>query len=155
MNVTVTIDEPGFLQSINKCFEQVKMSCHEAMVEQFKDMVISNFGVSGTSRPKEWAQLSYGYAKKYHKGDRTPTLILSGDMMASVNGMADSESGTVSCDSSYAAIHQWGLENEEGLPMSARPFFPIVGNENKSFLTPEAEKACLDACEQTLTKSLK
>lgn len=158
MTLTLDIDQAAFEKSVLDCFASVKVPCQKAMAYVFAEMAFNNLGEDGNNRPVSWKALKKNYANKYHDGDRTPTLILHGDLADSIREGIDysnEDAATVSCNVPYASMHQWGLTNEDGYKLPPRPFFPLVGNENYSEPTADAAANCLDACEQELERSLR
>jgi len=106
------------------------------------DIIFNNFGYSGQDRPVEWPALSKSYAKSYHGGDQTPTLILSGDLQSATKiDPSNGEYARVYNDNEYAADHQWGIPGK----LHARPFFPLYGDENDAQLTPFTESEIMSA----------
>lgn len=113
-----------------------------SMAIPLADVIFNNFGYDGQDRPVEWPVLSKSYAKEYHSGDQTPTLILSGDLQADTKiDPSNGEYARVYNDNEYAAIHQWGIPGK----LHARPFFPLYGDENFAVLTPFAESEIMAA----------
>lgn len=152
MTLTLDIDQSAFEKSVLDCFASVKVPCQAAMANTFATVVHHNFGDDGEDRPSEWQPLRKGYAERYHGGDRTPKLILSGDLQRSIEiDEAGEEAATVSTSNPYAILMQEGGQNEEGFNIPARPFFPIVGGE----ATPYTAQKCLDACGAQLERSLR
>lgn len=113
-----------------------------AMAIPIADICFNNFGYEGQDRPQPWHALSPNYAKEFHDGDQTPTLELSGDLKASIQIQpSNGEYARVFTDNDYALSHQWGIEGK----LYARPFFPLIGDENSSELTPFAEAEAIAA----------
>lgn len=156
MNVALTIDEPGFIQSVKQCFEKAIPPCETAMAQQFAEVAYENFD-RDIDRPIKWEKLKRGYAYLVHGGDRTPRLQLSGDLRDSIlNGVTAStgDGATVSTNIPYGALHQEGFvsyfEGEE-YDIPARPFMPIDGGE----VTSKTADLCVSACEQELAERLR
>jgi phage gpG-like protein len=57
-------------------------------------------------------------------------------------------------DNPYAAIHQFGLVNEDGVQMSPRPFFPIDGTQESFVLNEYAEHEIRLAAEMAIAELL-
>lgn len=113
-----------------------------AMAIPLADIIYNNFGFSGQDRPVEWPVLSKSYAKEFHDGDITPTLVLSGALKDATNiEPSNGQYARVYNDNEYASIHQWGVPGK----LHARPFFPLYGDENFSELTPFAESEIMSA----------
>lgn len=113
-----------------------------SMAIPLADIVWNNFGYSGQDRPVPWPALSTGYAKEFHSGDITPTLVLSGALQEATKiDPSNGEYARVFNDSEYAPLHQWGVPGK----LHARPFFPLYGDENYSVLTPFAEAEVVSA----------
>ena len=150
MNVTVTIDEPGFLQSIKECFQQVKVPCQTAMAEAFRDVVYANLGDDGQQDKPVWDLLSKPYAKRV--GRTEATLRLTPEEAKRVKGdpnllydstginVTNPEFATVYNNCKYAEVHQ-----------ETRRFFPVIGDE----VTPITKDICVAACERVLEERLK
>lgn len=120
--------------------ESVKIPVQEAMATTLRAITIYNFGAEGVARTDEWSPLSFGYAQVFHEGDRTPTLVLKGELRNSIEiDASDPDHSRVFTNNPYAAIHQFGLVNEDGIEMAARPFFPIEGNQESFTLNEYAE----------------
>lgn len=153
MTATLDMDTSQFAASIEAELANVKVPCQAAMAGVFADAAYNSFGEGGGGRMSEWKDLSTKYAKKYHGGNRTPTLVLSGALRESIRDGIDTTNpdfASVSTDVPYATIHQFGLESEEGFPIPARPFFPIVSNDVYEPVAVE----CIEACENKLKELL-
>ena len=98
------------------------------MISDVRYVTQLNFGAEGIDRPKPWAILSPNYAWEKKKGNRTPTLILKGDLIRGFRTSIQENSATLTNDVEYADAHQFGV-GYKNLP--ARPFYPI--NEDGSF----------------------
>ena len=134
---------------IQDTFDAVKVMCQAAMANRFATIVDRNFGFSGEARPETWPILSYDYAKKFHDGQRIPTLQLTDALRQSIQIDDNShDAAVVWTDCPYAADHQFG-NPEKNLP--ARPFFPM---DSAGFITPYAEAECLEACANELNRQL-
>lgn len=106
------------------------------------DICHNNFGFDGQDRPQPWPQLGESYAEEFHDGERTPTLQLSGELQQSIKIEASNgDHASVFTDNDYASAHQWGIPGR----LHARPFFPLIGDENMSVLTPFAESEAINA----------
>ena len=115
MTLTLSIDQAAFEKSVMESFALAKVPCQAAMANTFATVVNHNFGHDGEDRPSEWQPLRKGYADKYHKGDRTPKLILSGDLQRSIEiDEANEDAASVSTSNPYAALMQEGGQSEEG-----------------------------------------
>jgi len=154
MTVTLTIDEPAFLNSIMAEFQKVKVPCQAAMANAFYEITMKICGAGdGEDRPSEWIGLGKGvpgskYAKKV--GREVATLELDGNLATSVWTVSENqEYATVSTTNQYATAHQWGEGNQP-----PRPFFPITGPEGET-VTQYTTQKCVDACEAELARSLK
>ena len=154
MTATLTIDEAAFTTSLMAEIEKAKIPCQAAMAYTFAEDAYNSFGESGSPRMNQWNDLSKKYAKNHHGGNRTPTLVLSGELRESIkNGIniSQADCATVSTDVPYAGLMQFGGKSEEGYNIPARPFFPIVG---KDVWEPTAIK-CVEACAEKLESILK
>ena len=152
MTLTIDIDANAFAASLGEELARVKVPCQAAMANTFATVVHHNFGEDGEDRPSEWPQLRKGYADRFHGGDRTPKLILSGELQRSIEiDETSGDAASVSTANPYADLMQNGGLNEEGFPIPARPFFPIVGND----VTPYTAQKCVDACVAELERSLR
>ena len=92
------------------------------MIGDLADITVLNFGAEGIARPEPWRALTRKYANKYHQGDRTPKLILTGHLRESFVHTVTSESATLTNTADYADAHQFG-EMHRNLPR--RGFYPI------------------------------
>lgn len=93
-----------------------------AMIGDLQSITIQNFGPAGIARPEEWEPLKKRYADKFHKGDTTPKLILSGEMVESFTVEVGDNSASLTNTVPYADEHQFG-ERYKNLP--ARPYYPV------------------------------
>lgn len=126
----------------------------QGMAEQFRDIVMSNFGPTGVDRPYVWPPLSdrseIGRAYIRQVGRSYATLFESGLMASAVRTTDELFESTVSLsdqDCPYASKHHWGAP---GLPM--RRVFPILTGGQ---VTPYTIKACLDAAQQIVSEVLR
>lgn len=135
--------------------ESIKIPVQEAMATTLRAITIYNFGSGGVARTTEWSPLSFGYAESFHEGDRTPTLVLHGELQNSIDmDASDPDHSRVFTDNPYAAIHQFGLVNEDGVQMSPRPFFPIDGTQEGFVLNEYAEHEVRLAAEVAIAELL-
>ncbi len=152
MNYEVTISKTftdGDLQYLFTESDMVKIQ--NSMAIPLGDIVMNNFGYEGQDRPLPWPVLGSKYALEFHGGDRTPTLELSGDLKAATKIQpSNGEYARVYNDSDYAALHQWGVPGK----LHARPFFPLVGDETNSTLTPFAESEIMSAATAEIERIL-
>ena len=156
MNCRLSIDLNGIIPQ--DLMDDVKIHTQDAMANEFYEITMANFGPGeGENRPEEWPDLKQGYANEAHDGDVTPTLILSGDLQESITPLlGELESASVYTDSPYAN-HQWGFQTEfhgKVIDIPARPYFPIVGDENESVLTDYAAQKCLEAAQRAVDRKL-
>ena len=150
MTFEFTIDTTGIEREIESRMTEIKTGVQDSMANAFATMIHQNFGADGSSRPAEWLPLTSKYAIAYHDGDTTPTLILSGDLQASIQiTEGNPEFSEVFTNNEYAAKHQWG-DRENNLP--ARPFFPITSDGE---LTPQAMDVVVAAANLELERQLK
>jgi phage gpG-like protein len=105
------------------------------MINEIRFITQQNFGASGIDRPQPWQILSLNYAWEKKKGDRTPTLMLKGDLIRGFRTAITDNSATLTNVVPYAEQHEHG-EPWKNLPK--RMYYPI--NEDGS-LTPFAEKS--------------
>ena len=103
------------------------------------DVTVLNLGDTGIARPEEWAPLTTNYAAEYHDGNRTPTLILSGELRNGFVVDFDESSATLTNTVPYADKHQFG-DPIKGLP--SRPFYPV--DESGMNFTPFMENRLSD-----------
>ena len=145
----------GLGEHLTAWAEGLRVPVQDAMATMLRTITLYNFGPTGVARPTDWADLSVGYAATHHGGNRTPTLELTGALKVSIETeLGNPDHSTVFTTNDYAAIHQWGLDNEQGFKMSARPFFPIEGSEDNFVLTPYAENEIRLAAEQAISEYL-
>ena len=131
--MTVLNDEwtPLFGELENRVSAEGRRRVLMQMIGDVYDVTVLNFGETGLARPEAWAQLNEKYAEAKHDGNRTPTLILTGELKKGFVVEFDSESATLSNSVPYATEHQFG-ESYQNLP--ARPFYPV--DENGLTFTP-------------------
>ena len=147
MNCRLELDFDGVLpQSV---LDDIKIAGQDAMAVAFYDITLNNFGPSGgENRPEEWPDLHPLYATLKHGGDRTPTLILTEDLISSIDqNLGGKDCASIFTDNHYALDQQFG-NPETNLP--ARPFFPVIGNENEAQLTDYAEQKCIAAAQKAV-----
>ena len=92
------------------------------LIGDLQDISMLNFGDKGIDRPAVWAALTEKYAHEYKKGNRTPNLILKGNLLAGFVHQVGSDSATLTNITEYADAHQFGV-GYKNLP--ARPFYPV------------------------------
>ena len=97
------------------------------MIGDIQDISVLNFGADGIARPNEWRALTRKYANKFHQGDRTPKLILSGHLLASFKHSISDTSATLTNTADYADSHHFG-EAYRNLPK--RRFYPVDDDGN-------------------------
>ena len=149
MTATLDIDVAAFEQSIDAEFNRVKIPCQAAMAHTLATIINHNFGDEGEDRPSDWKDLSWNYARRFHDGNTTPKLQLSGNLQASVQiDESGEDAAIVFTENDYATEHQYGSLDGK---LSVRPFFPIVGGE----LTEYSTQKCVDACEKQLVELLR
>lgn len=94
-----------------------------------------NFGDTGIDRPIVWEMLKKDYADKYKKGDRTPNLILKGDLLHGFVHTVGTESASLTNIVKYADdVGQLGARYKNLPP---RPFYPV---EESGELTEMAQR---------------
>lgn len=134
--------------------ESLRIPAQDAMAIRLTDIVLQNFGDTGIDRPTPWPRLGASYALQAHDGDRTPREILTGDLLASINvELGNPEYARAFTDCEYSGDQQWGSV-WHGAAIPARPFFPLVGDENTAQLTPYAESEVRDAALQAIMERL-
>lgn len=113
-------------------FQRIKVPVQAAMAGRFRELVLQNFGETGTDRPIEWESLrSEKYARKV--GRDYATLYVDGKLMDSIEvDPYNPDAASVFTNCEYAVAHQWGDESKN---LAARPFFPM---SNDGFITPDA-----------------
>lgn len=122
-----------------------------AMAIPVADICYNNFGYDGQDRPHAWQPLSPSYAHEFHAGDQTPTLELTGALKSSIRiSASNGEYASVYTDNEYASMHQWGIPGK----LHSRPFFPLVGDESNSELTPFAQSEAIAAASAELGRIL-
>ena len=105
------------------------------LIGDLQDISMLNFGETGINRPSVWLELSERYAREKKKGNRTPTLILKGDLLAGFVHTIGENSASLTNLVEYADTHQFG-EAYRNIPK--RPFYPV--DESGTELTPFAQK---------------
>ena len=122
MIIEFDIANPDAFEAIAmKAFEDARVPCQDAMATEFGRIAKNNFGEQGEDRPIGWVELSPRYAKRYHDGNRIPTLILRDEMRNSIMAnVGEADDCHVVTRMEYAQIHQFGTDH-----VPARPFFPM------------------------------
>jgi len=101
---------------------------HELMfqaINEIRFITQSNFGVDGIARPEAWAILNADYARKMKKGNRTPNLILKGDLIKGFRTETTSTTASLTNVVEYADEHQFGAEYKS---LPARPYYPVTAD---------------------------
>lgn len=126
----------------------------QGMGEQFRDIVMSNFGPTGVDRPYPWPPLSdrseIGRAYIRKVGRTYATLYETGTMAGAVrqtDELFGSEVSLSDQDVPYATRHHDGAP---GLPM--RRVFPILTGGQ---ITDYTTKAVVEAAQQVASEVLK
>lgn len=149
MNFEVTVESNETIS--DELLSSLKIAGQDAMAIAFSDITLQNFGDDGLARPTEWADLTEGYAEEYHEGDRTPTLVLTGDLRSSIDvELGNPEYSACYTDNEYAVAQQFGIPGT----LTARPFMPVVGTEEDFELTDFAKDACIEAAEKAILERL-
>lgn len=152
MNYELNITSDADLIS-DELLGELKIAAQDAMAIAFSDIVLKNFGEEGINRPTDWAYLTPNYAEEFHEGDRTPTLVLSGDLRAATNvELGNQDHASCYNDSDYAAEQQFGNPSKN---LPARPFFPIVGTIDDFELTDYAADKCFESAQSAIMEVLK
>lgn len=124
-----------------------------AMGRRLINIAKGTFGPGGVNRAKPWPALSQRYMKRI-KYFGPPKLILHRNMIQEFDmRYRTGDTVTVSNESPYAAIHQFGGWHhfEDGVAhIPPRPFFPVLGNQ----LTPYAQRELVSAAESELQRML-
>lgn len=155
MTLTLQVESlDGLGEALTAWAEGLRVPVQDAMATRLQDIVQSNFGPGeGEDRPTPWQKLSQGYAKAAHGGDTTPTEILTGDMRDSIQvESGNPEFSRVFTNIDYASIQQWGGGDWD---TPARPFFPLVGDENSAQLTEYSQAEIRAAAEEAVAERLK
>jgi phage gpG-like protein len=131
----MTVVEDGWTPLFDSLAEKVSAEGRRRLLFQLIgdvfDVTVLNLGPEGIARPDQWAALTEKYAQEKHGGDRTPTLILSGELKEGFRTEINTEFATLTNIVDYATEHQFG-EPYRNLP--ARPFYPV--DENGLTFTP-------------------
>jgi phage gpG-like protein len=149
MKFELNIDTSSIEGQVNELFEKARGPMQAAMANRYASIVHNNFGTSGEDRPFPWPSLGGAYAFKYHGGDRTPRLILTGELQASIQIYEGNDYAAVWTDNDHADLMQWGSEADDRFNVPARPFFPLYENGT---LTPYAESECIMAAQNALNR---
>ena len=138
--MTIVTDQwsPLFKELEQRISSSGRRSLLAQMIGDVVDVTVLNFGESGLARPSEWPSLTSKYAKEYHDGDQTPTLILSGALKEGFVWEIGDTSATLTNSVEYADDHQFG-DSSRMLP--ARPFYPV--NEDGSEFIPFMQERLL------------
>ena len=125
--MTVELDQwtPLFNEIESRVNQDGRRKLLMRLIGDVYDVTVLNFGETGIARPKKWKDLNEKYAKEKHEGNRTPTLILKGDLKEGFEVEFNSEFATLTNNVPYATEHQFG-EPYKNLP--ARPFYPVDEN---------------------------
>ena len=151
MNFTFEVNTNGW-EGDSAFWDNIKVVAQDAMAIRLSDIVLQNFGTEGIDRPTEWPQLHPVYAATHHDGDRTPTLVLSGELRSSIDvELGKPEYASVFTNCPYAAAHQYGESENPDQNLPARPFFPITEDGE---LTEYAQAQLVEAAEQALAREL-
>ena len=135
--------------------EGIKIAAQDAMALAFYETALNNFGPGeGEDRPESWPRLSSLYAIRAHGGDTTPTLVLSEDLMASIDQrLGNADYASIFTDCEYAETHQYGAYTNFGdgsAYVPARPFFPVIGPPESAQLTDYSEQKCITAAQKAV-----
>ena len=154
MSLTLELESLDALNGIAAWAESLRVPVQDAMAIRLSDIVLQNFGDDGIDRPIEWRQLGPGYALRYHEGDRTPREMLTGDLRSSIDvELGNPEQSKVFSHADYSGDQQWGsVWHVTAIP--PRPFFPLLGDESQSTLTPYSESEVRAAAEQAIADAL-
>jgi len=154
MNLTMTLDERELNQIIAQKVESAQPHIQQAMAEQFRDIVMSNFGPTGIDRPAPWPPLSdrseVGRAYIRKVGRTYATLYLTGAMASAVRQIDGKDVSSVSLSDSdvpYSTMHHDGSER-----VPRRRVFPILDDGN---ITEKSKQMVIDAAAQTLNNVMK
>jgi phage gpG-like protein len=144
MTFELDIQNLNFAEQIQARFDEIKVPIQAAMAGRFREIVMGNFGETGTDRPEEWPTLSPKYAKRVGRDEAT--LFVTGTLMDSVEiDPYNPDAAVVSTKCPYAMAHQYGEGN-----MPKRPFFPMTDLE----LTPYAEQQVMEAAQHEAERLL-
>ena len=122
MQVTRDDWTPLFKSLKEKVSSQGRRRLLFQMIGDLQDISMLNFGDTGINRPAVWIALSEKYANEKKKGNRTPNLILKGDLLAGFVHTIGTDSASLTNLVQYADEHQFGV-GYKNLP--ARPFYPV------------------------------
>ena len=130
MNLSIEFDAREFEAEVQVKLGSVRTRIQDAMAEQFRDIVMANFGPPpGLDRPEPWADLSdrsaIGRAYILKVNRRFATLYETGAMAGAVRTSSFDDHARVSlsdADCAYATRHHWG-DPARNLPV--RRVFPI------------------------------
>lgn len=146
MQWEATIDKSALINLVIERAFVVKPEAQAAMAFRLATVVDHNFGDEGEDRPLMWPDLEPGYARDFHDGDRTPRLILDGNLRASIQVDEFSfGAARVFTMNPYAAEHQFGTPQ-----LPARPFFPVLNHELTEYSKAECIEAATDAARRAL-----
>lgn len=154
MNIALNLDERALTSILTAKLDDVQLPVQQGMAEQFKDIVMSNFGPTGVDRPAVWPPLSdrsevgRAYIKKV--GRTFATLYETGAMAGAVRKTDElfaSEVSLSDSDCPYASRHHTGTTK-----LPRRRVFPIRDDES---ITPYSKEAVMDAAKQVVQEVLK
>ena len=122
MQVTNDQWTPLFYSLKSKISVEARHDLLFRMINDLRFITQSNFGNEGLARPETWQMLSPNYAWEKKKGNRTPNLILKGELLRGFRTAVDGNSATLTNVVPYADEHQFGVVYKNLPP---RPFYPI------------------------------
>lgn len=131
----VVLDLDGIPKDLHS---EIKEAVGEHIINSILDLTTE--GVSPVSGERKWKQLTKKYAERFHDGDRTPRLELTGDMKAAL-GFKNTKDGIAvgimeSSQRPKADGHN-NLSGESALPQ--RRFIPSTDQDFKSEIMNEVD----------------
>lgn len=125
MNVILDQWTPLFTELESRVNNEGSRKLLFQMIGDVRDVTVLNIGESEIARPEVWPPLKQRYANKYHGGDTTPTLVLTGALKEGFVVEVNSKTATLTNTVPYATAHQFGVAYKNLPP---RPFYPVDAN---------------------------
>jgi len=135
MQITKNDWTPLFQQLKSKVSSEGKKRLLFQLIGDLQDITMLNFGETGIARPEEWQELSERYAREKKNNNRTPNLILKGNLIHSFQHSVNENKATLTNSAPYADEHQFGAKYKN---LPARPYYPV--DQSGENLTPFAEE---------------
>jgi hypothetical protein len=143
MQITKNEWTPLFLNLKSKVSGEGRKRLLFQLIGDLQDVTMLNFGETGIARPEEWQELTPKYADAKKGGNRTPNLILKGNLINSFQHSVEENKATLTNSAPYADEHQFGAKYKN---LPARPYYPV--DQSGENLTPFAEERLAQIVEE-------